>query len=362
MKKHTFRLTSLLLLLCLMLSLCACGGQSVGSKDAVAKYGSDTLKLYLPGEYLGENLISGFEKEYGVRVIVENFDSNEMMYTKLQAGDAYDVLIPSDYMIERLMQQNMLQKLDLSLIPNLSNLADEVKNMDYDPDNSWSIPYFWGSLGLVYNHKNVDPAVIEKEGWEILRDTNYAGRIYVYDSERDSFLMAFKALGYSANTEDTAEIENAYQWLREMNDTMDPVYVTDEVIDSMMAGNKDIAVVYSGDAVVILEENEDMSFMMPAEGSNIWCDAMVIPANAENPKLAHEFINYTLTHDAALDNTQTVGYASPQAEVLKEMAEGDYAGNEAYLPRSNGAKDELFHDNRTLQTKLAELWIKVKAA
>ena len=361
--KKTVKFLSLAALLCLLLSLCGC---SSGSKkeDAIAKYGSDTLKLYLPGEYVGENLISGFEKEYGVRVIVENFDSNEMMYTKLQAGDAYDVLIPSDYMIERLMNQNMLQPLDLSLIPNLDNLADAVQGMDYDPDNTWSVPYFWGSVGLVYNHNNVDPAVVEKEGWEILRDTDYAGHIFIYDSERDSFMMAFKALGYSMNTENPDEIDAAYNWLLQMNNTMEPVYVTDEVIDSMMAGNKDIAVVYSGDATVILDENEDMSFFMPNQGSNLWCDAMVIPANAENPLLAHEFINYTLTYDAALDNSETVGYASPNAEVLEEMSTSEdyYAGNEAYLPRSNGANDEMFHDNRMLQTKLAELWIKVKAA
>ena len=362
MKKNAFNHVFLLAMLCLVFSLVSCGGQGASSEDAIAKYGSDTLKLYLPGEYLGENLISDFEKEFGVRVIVENFDSNEMMYTKLQAGDAYDVLIPSDYMIERLMKQDMLQELDLSLIPNLANLADEVQGMDYDPDNTWSVPYFWGSVGLVYNHENVDPATVAREGWEILRDTDYAGRIYIYDSERDSFMMAFKALGYSMNTDKEDEIQDAYNWLCEMNNTMEPVYVTDEVIDSMMAGYKDIAVVYSGDAVVILDENEDMSFFMPNEGSNIWCDAMVIPANAENPKLAHEFINYTLTYDAAMDNTQTVGYASVNAEVLQEMAEGDYADNEAYLPRGSYSNDEMFHDNRMLQTKLAELWIKVKAA
>ncbi|MDO4812619.1 MAG: extracellular solute-binding protein [Eubacteriales bacterium] len=332
-------------------------------QSAIDRYGSDTLKLYLPGEYIGEDLISNFENQFGVKVIVENFDSNEMMYTKLQAGDAYDVLIPSDYMIERLMSGGYLQKLDLSRIPNLDNLSDAVQNMDYDPDNTWSVPYFWGSVGLVYNHEAIDPSVLEKEGWEVLRDTDYAGRIYVYDSERDSFMMAFKALGYSMNTDDPVEINAAYNWLREMNNTMSPVYVTDEVIDSMMAGYKDIAVVYSGDATVILDENEDMSFFMPEEGTNIWCDAMVIPANAENPLLAHEFINYTLTYEASFDNSETVGYASPNAEVLEEMSGSEdlYAENEAYLPRSDGEMDEMFHDNRTLQKELSKLWIKVKA-
>ncbi len=334
------------------------------SAAAVEKYGSNVLKLYLPGEYLGENVISDFEKQYGVRVIVENFDSNEMMYTKLMAGDRYDVIIPSDYMIERLMNEDFLQPLDKSMIPNMENMSDAVLGMSYDPDNTYSIPYFWGSVGLVYNHENVDPAVIESEGWEVLRNTDYAGHIYIYDSERDSFMMAFKALGYSMNTEDPDEINAAYEWLLQMNNTMSPVYVTDEVIDGMMNGYKDIAVVYSGDAAVVLDENEDMSFYMPSQGTNIWCDAMVIPQNAENPKLAHEFINYMLTYEAAFDNTETVGYTSPNAEVFEEMTSSEdlYADNAAYLPRSGYDKDEMFHDNQVLMRELSKLWIKVKAA
>lgn len=334
------------------------------SAAAVEKYGSNVLKLYLPGEYLGENVISDFEKQYGVRVIVENFDSNEMMYTKLMAGDRYDVIIPSDYMIERLMNEDFLQPLDKSMIPNMENMSDAVLGMSYDPDNTYSIPYFWGSVGLVYNHENVDPAVIESEGWEVLRNTDYAGHIYIYDSERDSFMMAFKALGYSMNTEDPNEINDAYEWLLQMNNTMSPVYVTDEVIDGMMNGYKDIAVVYSGDAAVVLDENEDMSFYMPSQGTNIWCDAMVIPQNAENPKLAHEFINYMLTYEAAFDNTETVGYTSPNAEVFEEMTSSEdlYAENAAYLPRSGYDKDEMFHDNQVLMRELSKLWIKVKAA
>ena len=334
------------------------------SAAAVEKYGSNVLKLYLPGEYLGENVISDFEKQYGVRVIVENFDSNEMMYTKLMAGDRYDVIIPSDYMIERLMNEDFLQPLDKSMIPNMENMSDAVLGMSYDSDNTYSIPYFWGSVGLVYNHENVDPAVIESEGWEVLRNTDYAGHIYIYDSERDSFMMAFKALGYSMNTEDPNEINDAYEWLLQMNNTMSPVYVTDEVIDGMMNGYKDIAVVYSGDAAVVLDENEDMSFYMPSQGTNIWCDAMVIPQNAENPKLAHEFINYMLTYEAAFDNTETVGYTSPNAEVFEEMTSSEdlYADNAAYLPRSGYDKDEMFHDNQVLMRELSKLWIKVKAA
>lgn len=341
-----------------------CGGGGQAAADAVEKYGSDTLKLYNWGEYMGQDLISNFEKEFGVKVIVEYFDSNEMMYTKLQAGDSYDVLVPSDYMIERLISEDMLQELDMDKIPNIANLAEGVRALPYDPANTYSVPYFWGSVGIVYNHENVDPAAVEAKGYEILRDTDYKGRVYIYDSERDSFMMAFKALGYSMNTEDEQEIQDAYEWLLEMNNTMEPVYVTDEVIDGMMTGTKDIAVVYSGDATTILQENDEMSFCMPNEGTNIWSDAMVIPANAENPLLAHEFINYVLTYDASMSNSEFVGYASSNQEVLDDLSGegGLFAENEAYVPRAGYEKDEVFQDNQTLKKTLAELWIKVKAA
>ena len=346
-----------------MLLLTGCGGGGASSEDAIEKYGSDTLKVYNWGEYIGESVISDFEKEFGVKVVYEIFDSNEMMYTKLQAGDAYDVLVPSDYMIERLMNEEMLQPLDLSLIPNISNLADGVKNLPYDPDNTYSVPYFWGSVGIVYNQNNVDVADLEAEGYNILKNEKYADKIYMYDSERDSFMVAFKALGYSMNTQNPDEIQAAYEWLMEQRKTMNPAYVADEVIDGMINGNKDMAVVYSGDAATILAENEEMNFFLPNEGTNLWSDAMVIPANAENPKLAHEFINYILTYEASMDNSETVGYASSNQEVLDELSgEGGYfEGNEAYLPRDGYEKDEVFEDNQVLKEQLTQLWIKVKA-
>ena len=348
-------------LLTVMLLLTGCGGNP--SADAIEKYGSDILKVYNVGEYIGEDVISNFEKEFGVKVIYEVFDSNEMMYTKLQAGDSYDILVPSDYMIERLIKENALQELDLELIPNISNLAEQVRNMPYDPENTYSVPYFWGSVGIVYNKNNVDQADLEAEGWNILKDTKYAGKIYMYDSERDAFMVAFKALGYSMNTQNEDEIQAAYQWLMEQRQTMDQMYVIDEVIDGMMNGNKDMELVYSGDAATILSENEDMGFFMPTEGTNMWSDCMVIPANAENPKLAHEFINYILSYDASLDNSETVGYASSNQEVLDELSGegGLFEGNEAYLPRDGYDKDEVFNDNQVLKERLTELWIKVKA-
>ncbi len=358
------KILSILLVTVLAFSaLTGCAGNSK-SKEAIEKYGSDTLKIFNTGEYIGENVIKNFEKQFGVKVIYDLFESNEMMYTKLQTGDEYDILVPSDYMIERLILEDRLSKLDKSLIPNMSNLYEGVVGLPYDPNNDYSVPYLWGSVGIVYNHNNVSLSDLEKEGYNILKNPKYKDRIYMYDSERDSFMVAFKALGYSANTENEAEINAAFEWLKELNDTMDPVYVTDEVIDNMVNGLKDMAVVYSGDAAYIISKNEDMSFFMPLEGTNIWSDAMVIPKNAKAPRLAHEFINYVLTYEASLDNTLTVGYASNNKQVLEEMiAEGgEYYGNEAYLPRSGYEKDEVFKHNEVLKEKLTDLWIKVKAS
>jgi len=352
-----------LLAIVLMTTLVMGGCSSAPTASQERKYEGQTLKIFNWGEYIGENVISNFEKEFGCKVIYEMFDSNEMMYAKLQAGDAYDILVPSDYLIERLIEEKLLMEIDKSKIPNMKNLADAVLNLDYDKDNTYSVPYFWGSVGLVYNRNNVPDELIEEQGYEILRNTDYGGRVYIYDSERDAFMVALKSLGYSMNTENEKEIEEAYEWLVELNKTMAPAYVSDEVIDNMINGIKDIAIVYSGDAVVVLDENENMGFIMPKEGTNIWSDAMVIPKNAENPDLAHEFMNYILTYEASLDNTEFVGYCSSNKEVLDEMTsdEGWYAENEAYLPRVGYEKDEIFNDNEVLRRKLSDLWLKVKA-
>lgn len=330
---------------------------------AIEKYGADTMKLYLPGAYMSDSLIPDFEKQFGVKVIVEYFDSNEMMYAKVQAGDKYDVLIPSDYMIERLLKQKMLQPIDKAAITNMDQLSKNVLNASYDPDNTYSIPYFWGTVGIVYNKTKVDENDLKTQGYGIFHNTKYAGRVYWYDSERDSFMAALKNLGFSMNTENKDEINKAYDWLLKMNDTMQPAYVTDEVIDSMTNGLKDLAIVYSGDAATILNENKDMSYFTPNEGTNIWYDAMVIPANAAAPKLANAFINYTIDYEVARANAEAVGYASPNEKVLNDLsAKGAmFEGNDAYLPRAGYEKDEVFHDNDTIRAMISELWIKVKA-
>lgn len=327
----------------------------------------ETLKIYLPGEYISDDIVPAFEKEYNCKVEVELFESNEMMYTKLSAGDSYDLLIPSDYMIERLIKENMIQKLDRSKLTNVGDITAALNASpynDFNPDNAYAVPYFWGTVGIVYDTTIVAEEDLNNLGFDIMKNTKYAGQIYMYDSERDSFMIALKALGYSMNTENEDEINEAYEWLVELNQTMEPIYVIDEVIDNMAQGRKALAIVYSGDAAYILDENENMSYFTPDCGTNVWVDAMVIPTNAENPDLAHKFIDFVTGYDIAMNNTEAVGYASVNDKVLNEVsAEGGlYDGNVAYLPRTGFANDEVFHDNEVIRKKLSELWIKVKAS
>ena len=176
-----------------------------------------------------------------------------MMYTKLQAGDEYDILIPSDYMIERLIKEEYLQPVDWSLISNADKINPDTLNRSYDPDNEYAVPYFWGSVGILYDTTVVDEEDLE-DGWGLLMNTKYAGNIYMYDSERDSFMVALKALGYSMNTDNEDEIYEAFEWLIRQRDTMKPIYAGDDAMDNMIAGNKAICVNYSGDAAYAMTE------------------------------------------------------------------------------------------------------------
>ena len=274
--------------------------KSAGSQP----YAGQTLHVYNWGEYTGENIISGFEELTGAKVIMDNFDSNEQMYIKVANGDAYDVLVPSDYMIQRMMQEKMLQKLEPETRKEcLGELADAIKGLPYDPKNEYSIPYFWGTVGIVYDKTKVSEEDLEKDGWDIFLDQKFKGDIYLYDSERDSFMMALKALGYSMNTTSQDELNDAYNWLIQCVQTMDPEIVTDEIIDNMAQARKALGLIYSGDAAYVMSENENMGFYMPKSGTNLWSDAMVIPKNAKNPKLANEFIRYITSYDAAMDNS-----------------------------------------------------------
>lgn len=327
-------------------------------------YEGQTLYIYNWGEYTGENIIADFEEETGASVVMDIFDSNEQMYIKVANNESYDILVPSDYMIQRLIEEDLLQKLDKTRLDCMDKLCDVVKGLPYDPENEYSVPYFWGTVGIVYDKTKVSIEDLEKEGYNIFLDQKYKGDVYLYDSERDSFMMALKALGYSMNTENEAEIQEAYQWLVDCVETMDTEIVTDEIIDNMAQGRKALGLVYSGDAAYIMAENENMGFYMPEGGTNLWSDAMVIPKNAQNPELAHEFINFASDYDGAYDNSSYVGYTSPNEEVMEDLSGpgGDFEGINAYTPRTDNPNDEVFVYNENTKKIMSELWSKVKIA
>ena len=342
----------------MVLTLAGCGGSGGGDRP----FEGQELHLYNWGEYMGENLIADFEEQTGATVKVDYFDSNEQMYIRVANGESFDVLVPSDYMIQRLMEEDLLQPLDKSKLSNLDLLNDDVMGLDYDAENEYSVAYCWGAVGIVYDKTKVSEEDLEKEGYNIFLDTKYKGDIYLYDSERDSFMMALKSLGYSMNTDNEDELNEAYEWLLQCVQTMEPEIVTDEIIDNMAQGRKALGLIYSGDATYVMSENENMGFYMPETGTNLWSDAMVIPKNAENPELAHAFIDYVCTYEAAMDNSSFVGYTSPNEEVMNELAEGDFAGINAYIPRADNDNDEVFRYDAETRTIIAELFSKVKVA
>ncbi len=342
----------------------AIGVSNFKSVDSYLPFEGETLYLYNWGEYTGENILSDFEEATGATVVMENFDSNEQMYIKVANGASYDILVPSDYMIQRLIQEELIQKLDHSKLDCMDKLVDAIKGLPYDPENEYSIPYFWGTVGIVYDKTKVDIEDLEREGYNIFHDEKYKGDIYLYDSERDSFMMALKALGYSMNTEDEGELNEAYEWLVKCVETMEPEIVTDEIIDNMAQGRKAMGLIYSGDAVYVMSENENMGFYMPRTGTNQWSDAMVIPTNAKNPELAHEFINFASSYDGAYDNSSYVGYTSSNQEVMNDLSgvDGDYEGIDAYIPRTDNEHDEVFVYNEDTRKIMSNLWSKVKIA
>lgn len=336
----------------------------VNGGNSALPYEGQTLHVYNWGEYTGENLLNDFEAKTGAKVVMENFDSNEQMYIKVANGETYDVLVPSDYMIQRLIGEGYLQKLDKTKLDCMDKLCEDVIGLPYDPNNDYSIPYFWGTVGIVYDKNQVDIEDLEREGFEIFRDPKYRGNIYLYDSERDSFMMALKALGYSMNTSSEKELQEAYEWLVSCVQTMKPEIVTDEIIDNMAQGRKALGLIYSGDAAYVMAENEDMGYYLPESGTNLWSDAMVIPANAKNPELAHEFINFVSDYEGAYDNSSFVGYTSANQEVMDTLygEGGEYEGIDAYMPRSGYPKDEVFEYNEDTRKTIANLWSKVKIA
>ena len=335
-----------------------------GGEEKERPFEGQTLYLYNWGDYTGENILRDFEEETGATVVQESFDSNEQMYIKVANQEPYDVLVPSDYMVQRLIDEDLLQKLDKSKLTCMDKLADAVKGLPYDPQNEYSVPYFWGTVGIVYDKTKVEIRDLEAEGFGIFLDEKYKGDVYLYDSERDAFMMALKDLGYSMNTTSEKEIQEAYDWLVQCVETMDAEIVTDEIIDNMAQGRKALGLIYSGDATYVMEENENMGYYMPDTGTNLWSDAMVIPKNAKNPELAHAFINYASDYDGAYDNSSYVGYTSANQEVMDDIygEGGDYEGIEAYIPRIDNPNDEVFVYNEDTKKIMGDLWSRVKIA
>lgn len=348
---------------CAALVAVICVAQFGGAQNK-RPFEGQTLRIYNWGEYVGEHIIQDFEKETGAKVMLENFDSNEQMYIKVANKEAYDILVPSDYMIERLISEGYLQKLDKSKLTCMDKLNKAVKGLPYDPKNEYSVPYFWGTVGIVYDKTKVSEEDLKKEGYNIFLDQKYKGDIYLYDSERDSFMMALKALGYSMNTSDQGEIDKAYQWLLKCVGTMKPEIVTDEIIDNMAQARKALGLIYSGDATYVMAENSKMGYYLPDSGTNQWSDAMVIPKNAKNVDLAYAFINYASDYDGAYDNSSYVGYTSANKKVMEDLygKGGEFEGIDAYIPRTDNKKDEVFEYNEKTKKIISNLWSKVKIA
>lgn len=336
------KLFSLLLVMLVVLTGCSSSGSSAGDDEEEV-----VLNLFIPGSYLDEELLEEFYDETGIRVKENDFESNESMLMKLEGGDVYDIIVPSDYMIENLIDKGMIQKLDKSIITNLDQLCDNVKNPQFDPNNDYSVPYFWGNVGICFDTTKIDRADVEKEGWDIFHDTKYAGLMYFYDSSRDEFMVAEKALGYSMNTKDKEELANASAWLSQIQDTMQPAIVGDEAIDGLaypeQNDKKYIGMMYNGDAAYILSENENAGYIVPKSGTNYFIDAMCVSTGSKHLKEACEFINFMISYDAQVANSSYVCYNAVNAQALEDLKADEFAGNEAYLIGEKSSNDETFH-------------------
>ena len=269
------------------------------------------------GEYIDESLIDEFEAATGITVNYVTVESNEALYSQLQQGGVnYDVIVPSDYMISQLIEEDMLAELDYDKIPNFSLIGDQFKNLSYDPENKYTVPYTWGTLGIIYNSTMVDGEITS---WDAMFDPQYAGNVLMIRNSRDAFGIALMDLDYSVNTADEAEIQEAYQLVVDANNNgVYQAFVMDEIFQLMENGNAAISAYYAGDYLTMLENNPDLRYVIPEEGTNWFVDAMCILKNAENVDEAHEWINFIASTDANLRNMDYIWYASPNTTALEE--------------------------------------------
>ena len=291
-----------------MAVLIVIGGFIYGQTDGTSKNGQ--VIVYNWGEYIDPEIIDLFEEETGIDVIYEEFETNEIMYPKIQSGAiAYDVVCPSDYMIQRMIENDLLAEINYDHIPNLKYIGDNYMKMSrqFDPENKYSVPYLWGTVGILYNKKMVDEPV---DSWGILWDKKYEDSILMQDSVRDAFAVALKYLGYSLNSTDLDELEAAKNLLIEQKPLVQ-AYVIDQVRDKMIGGEAALGVIYSGEALYCQQENPDLDYVIPKEGTNIWIDSWVIPKNAKNVENAEAFINFLCRPDIAKMNFDYITYSIP---------------------------------------------------
>ena len=269
------------------------------------------------GEYIDESLIGEFEAQTGIHVNYQTAESNETLYSLLQTGGAdFDVIVPSDYMIGRLIDEGMLAELDYSAIPNYDLIDPQYKSLSFDPENKYTVPYSWGTVGIIYNTKMVDEPITS---WGAMFDEKYAGQVLMINNSRDALMAALCYLGYDINTTDEAQLDEAFQLVKNAKDKgVYQAFVMDEIFGKMEGGNAAIAMYYAGDYLTMLENNEDLAFVVPEEGSNWFVDAMCVLKSSQHKDEAMEWINFIAGTDANLANMDYIWYASPNAEALEE--------------------------------------------
>lgn len=304
-------LTAALMLGTMIMTGCGAGGED-----------KPTLNVYNWGEYISDgtddtlDTIKEFEEKFNVNVQYDMFSTNEEMYTKLKSGSvSYDVIIPSDYMISRMIKEDMLEKLDMSNIPNNQYIMEKFKATDYDPTGEYSVPYTWGTVGLIYNSTMVEET---PDSWNALWDERYKDNILMFLNSRDAFGIAEKLLGYSQNTTDEGEIRASADLLKQQKDVLQ-TYVMDEIFDKMEIGEAAVAPYYAGDAVTMIAENPDLGFVIPKEGSNVFIDAMCIPKGSPNKELAEKFINFMCDTEIGVANIEKICYSTPLTNVYDAL-------------------------------------------
>ena len=317
-----------------------------------------TLYVYNWGDYIDEDILGEFEKEFDMKVVDDTFSTNEDMYVKIKSGgSSYDLIFPSDYMLTRMLDEGMLEPIDLAKIPNRKHLDERLMGTVYDPENRYSLPYMWGTLGILYNTTLVDEEI---DSWDALWDPKYSKEILMLDSQRDSIGAALLKLGHSLNTLDPAELAEAGELLKQQKPLV-LAYVVDEGKDKMVAGEATLALTWSGEAMYAISENEDLAYAIPKEGTNIWFDVMAIPKGAKNVAGAMQFMDFLNRPEIALRNAEYVGYATPNLTARAMLPEEVQNDRQAYPDDEDIDDAEFFvHLGETLRD-YDRIWTEVKA-